>query len=192
MHAKLVKWEYFLNVWHEIPWDLVPDPFLGSTLTVPSLIFFSPVTLICFVIHNQPPAFTLFSPPGLCSPLSQPCPSRLPELTPPPHSHSTCFPTAHTPALHHHFPFVLFLSVYIFVLPARPWVIWGFGPCLIYLWISTNTIPGTVQSKCRMTPSEKKVSLISAFFFTQKATNSVRKLNPSWLTNFMQKSGFVF
>lgn len=79
------------------------NPFLALTLIVPSLTSYFPVTPTFFVIHTQPPAYTLLSPPGLYS-LLFPCrlpfsPSRAdPSFTLPqqcsPHTHQASIVTS--------------------------------------------------------------------------------------------------
>lgn len=88
-----------------------------------------------------PPPYprSLLSLPGLSLPPSRTDTiSRLPWHLFPPHTRR--------PSL---WPICTVSSVDVSVLPARPWVRWGPGLCLIYLGISTNTIPdmGQVQSK---------------------------------------------
>lgn len=86
-------------------------------------------TLHFFVIHIRPCA--LPPPPGLCFLLSR-CSVPFPPSRADPFSTlpQECSPHTHTPGLHRHSQIVLFLSVYVSVLPTRPWILWVLGLCL--------------------------------------------------------------
>lgn len=147
--GKLVKQGDFLHISHEVPWYLVPKSLssLDSHCSIFHILFSSNTELLCnsypapcthAVVTSRP----LFSPLSMLSafPSFQSWPLlHTPTAVPP--------PTRYTPGLHRHSQIVLFLSVYVSVLPTRPWVLWVLRLCLTYLWIPTHSILGTGQAE---------------------------------------------
>ena len=142
-----------------------PNLFLAFTLIVPSFTSYSPVTLNFFVIHTQPPAHMLLSPPGLCvllSPWRVPFPpSRADPFSTLPQQ---CFPPTHQASIV--IPrlccFCLFMSLFC-QLDHEFFGTWAVS----YLPLNPHS-PHTWHRASRewllMTPSEK-VSLFSPFLF---------------------------
>lgn len=170
--GKLVKQEDFLPISHEVPWYLVPKslPSLHSHCSIFHILFSSNTDF--FVIHTQPlHTCCCHLQASVFSSLHAECLSLLPELTPSPHSHSSAPP--HTPGPHCHSQIVLFLSVYVSVLPTRPWVLWVLGLCLTYLWIPTHPILGTgrAESDCWWL-HQRRYPFFPPFYSTLSANGS--------------------
>ena len=147
--GKLVKQEDFLPVSHEVPWYLVPKslPSLHSHRSIFHILFSSNTELLCNS-YPAPCTHAVVTSRPLCSPLSME--SALPSFQSWPLLHT---PTAvlppNTPGLHCHSQIVLFLSVYVSVLPTRPWVLWYLG-CVLLTSESPLT-PYLAQGEQRVT-----------------------------------------